>query len=146
MSPQNFKNVPEVSNVFRCYLTFYYHVINVGLNALLELWLEHSSHHSPVCGPLDLQAERHHFVMVVSNGSEKGCLFLVVRDQCYLMVSLESIQEAHSGVACSCIHQLTYLRHREQIFWAGFIQISEIYTNLPFSALLLYHYSVSQPL
>ena len=80
MSPQNFKNVSEVSHVFRCYLTFYYHVINVALNALLEQWLEHSSHHSLVYGPLDLQAEKHHFVMVVSNGSEKGCLFLVVCD------------------------------------------------------------------
>ena len=84
--------------------------------------------------------------MVVSNGSEKGCFFLVVCSQCYLMVSLESIQEAHSGVACGCVYQLIYPRHREQIFWAGFIQISEVYIKSPLSALLIYHYSVSQPL
>ena len=131
--------------MFGCYLTLYYHVINIDLNALPKLWLEHSSHPSLVCGPHILQAERHDFVMVVSNGSEKGSFFLVVRSQCYLMVSLENIQEAHSGVAYSCVYQLIYLWHRERIFWAGFIQISEVYTNSPFSALLLYHYSVSQP-
>ena len=134
MSPQNFKNVSEVSHVVGCYLT------------LPELWLKHTSHHFMVCGPRVLHTERHDFVMVVFDGSEKGCFFLVARSQCYLMVSLESIQEAHSGVACGCIYQLIYLRHQEQIFWASFIQISEVYTNSPFSALLLYHYSVSQPL
>ena len=72
VSPQNFKNVLEVSHVFGCYLTLYYHVINVGLNALPELWLEHSSHHSLVYGTYVLQTKRHNFVMVVSNGSEKG--------------------------------------------------------------------------
>ena len=44
------------------------------------------------------------------------------------------------------VYQLIYPRHREQIFWAGFIQIREVYTNSPFSALLLYHYNISQPL
>ena len=81
MAPQNLKNVPEVSQMLKCYLTLYYHIINVGLNFLPQLWLEHSSH----------QAERHHFVMVVSNGSEKSCLFLVFYGQWYLMVSLEGI-------------------------------------------------------
>ena len=71
---------------------------------------------------------------------------MVVLSQCYLMVSLESIQEAYSGVAYGCVYQLIYLRHRKRIFWANFIQISEVYTNSPLSALLLYHHSVSQPL
>ena len=102
--------------MFGCYLTLYYHVINVGLNALPEMWLEHPSHHSLVYGTSILQAKRHDFVMVVSNGSESGCFFLVVHNQCYLMVSLESIQEAHSGVAYGCVYQLIYLRHRERIF------------------------------
>ena len=44
------------------------------------------------------------------------------------------------------VYQLIYPRHREWIFWAGFIQIREIYTDSPFSALLLHHYSVGQPL
>ena len=111
--PQNFKNVPEVSHMLGCYLTLYYHVINIGLNALPLLWLEHSSHHSLVGGPRVLQAERYHFVMVVSNGSEKSCLFLVVYGRWYLMVSLEGIQKAYLGVACDCIYQLIYPRHRE---------------------------------
>ena len=69
--------------------------------------------------------------------------FLVVRSQCYLMVSLESIQETHLGMACGRVYQLIYPGHRERIFWVGFIQISEVYTNSPLSAFLLYHYSVS---
>ena len=44
------------------------------------------------------------------------------------------------------IYQLIYLRYREWIFWAGFIQIREVYTDSPFSALFLYHYSIGQPL
>ena len=44
------------------------------------------------------------------------------------------------------IYQLIYPRHRERIFWAGFIQICEVYIDLPLSTLLLYYYSIGQPL
>ena len=43
------------------------------------------------------------------------------------------------------IYQLIYPRHRERIFWVGFIQIHEIYTNSPLFVLLLYHHSIAQP-
>ena len=49
-------------------------------------------------------------------------------------------------MACGRIYQLIYLWHREQIFWAGFIQIREVYIDSLFSALLFYHYSIGQPL
>ena len=53
--------------------------------------------------------------MVVSNRSDKSCLFLVVCGQWYLMVSLKVIQESHPGVACGWVYQLIYPRHRERI-------------------------------
>ena len=146
VSPQNFKDVPEVSHVFGHHLTLYYHVIYVGFNALPQLRLKHFGCHSLIGGPRVFQTKRHHLLMVVSNGSDKSYLFLVICGQWYLMISLKGIQEAHPGMACGCVYQLIYLRHREQIFWAGFIQIYEVYTNSPFPALLLYHYSIGQPL
>ena len=34
----------------------------------------------------------------------------------------------------------------ERIFWAGFIQILEVYTDSPLFAFFLYFYSIGQPL
>ena len=48
-------------------------------------------------------------------------------------------------MAHGCIYQLIYLRHKEMIFWASFIQICEVYTDSPLSVLLLYHHSIGQP-
>ena len=73
------------------HLTLYHHVIYIDFNALTQLRLKHSSHHSLVGGPRIFQIKRHHLVMVVSNGSDKSYLFLVVCDQWYLMISLKGI-------------------------------------------------------
>ena len=101
--------------MFGCYLTLYYHVIYVGFNALPQLRLKYSGRHSLIGGSRVFQTKRHHLVMVVSNMSDKSCLFLVVCGQWYLMVSLKGIQESHPGVACSWVYQLIYPRHRERI-------------------------------
>ena len=58
------------------------------------------------------------------------------------MITLESIQETHLRMADSSVYQLIYLRHREWIFRAGFIQIREINAHTPLPTLLLYYYRV----
>ena len=121
VSPQNFKDVPDISHVLRHYLTLYHHVIYIDFNALTQLRLKHSGHHSLVGGPCVFQTKRHHLIMIVSNESDKSGLFLVVYNQWYLMISLKGVQKAHLRMARGCIYQLIYPRHREQIFWAGFI-------------------------
>ena len=69
--------------MLRHHLTLYHHVIYIDLNALTQLWLKHSGHHSLVGGPCVFQTKRHHLIMVVSNGSDKSCLFLVVCGKWY---------------------------------------------------------------
>ena len=49
-------------------------------------------------------------------------------------------------MASDRVYQLIYPGHKKWIFWASFIQIREVYTDSPLSALLLHHYSVCQPL
>ena len=44
----------------------------------------------------------------------------------------------------SGIHQLIYSRHRERILRASFIQICEVYTNLPLPILLLHYHCIGQ--
>ena len=78
MVPQDFKDAYEVSNVLGHHLTLYNHVIYINFNALTQLQLEHSSHHPLIGRPCNFQTKRHHLVMVVSNGSDKSCLFLVI--------------------------------------------------------------------
>ena len=46
----------------------------------------------------------------------------------------------------SGIHQLVYLRHGKRIFWAGLVQICEVYTYPPFSIFFLHNHSIGQPL
>ena len=91
MSPQNFKDVAEVSHMFEPHFTLYHYVIYIDFNALTELRLKHSGHHSLVGESCVFQTKGHHLVMVVSYGSDKSCFFLVVCGQGYLMISLEGI-------------------------------------------------------
>ena len=58
------------------------------------------------------------------------------------MVSLEGVQETHLKMAYRCVHQLVYLRKGESIFRTGFVQVCEVYTHSPLSALLFYYHGV----
>ena len=49
------------------------------LNISAQLWFEHFSHHSLVGRPCIFQSKGHHFIMIVSNGSDKSCLLLIVQ-------------------------------------------------------------------
>ena len=59
-------------------LTLHYYVIYVDFNILAQLRFKHLSHHPLICGPCIFQVEGHYLVMVVSSGSNKGCLLLVL--------------------------------------------------------------------
>ena len=84
--------------------------------------------------------------MVIPNRGDKRCYLLIVKDQWYLMVSLESIKEAHPRMAYRCVDQLIYPKKGERIFRTDFIQICEVYTHLPLAVFLFYHHGVGQPL
>ena len=97
------------------HLTFYHHIIYVDLNVLAQLWFEHPGHYSLINRPHILQPKRHHFLMIIPYGCDERSLLLIILSQGYLVVSLESIQEAHPRMARGCIHQLIYLRQGERV-------------------------------
>ena len=107
--------------MLRNHLTFHHHIIYVDFDVLPQLRLKHSCHHFLICGSCIFQTKWHYFVMVVSNMGNKSNLLLIVQGQRYLMITLESIQEAHLRMANSGIYQLVYLGHRKWIFGASFI-------------------------
>ena len=82
--------------------------------------------------------------MVVSNWGNKSSLFLIVRGQRYLVISLEGIQETHPRMTYGCIHQLVYLRHGKWILGASLIEVREVHAHLPLSSLLFYHHRIGQ--
>ena len=146
MSPQNFKDVCKVPYMLRYYLTLHHHVIYIHLNILTHLCFEHLSHHHLIRRSSVFQTERHHFVMVIPNRGDKRRFLLIVKGQLYLMVTLESIKEAHPRMAYRCVDQLIYPSKGERIFRTGFIQICEVYTHPLLTVLLFYHHGVGQPL
>ena len=44
------------------------------------------------------------------------------------------------------LHPLTGLSKALEVFWARLVQVCEIHTNSPLPTLLLYYYSIGQPL
>ena len=128
------------------YLTLHHHVIYIHLNILTHLCFEHLGHHPLIRRSSVFQTERHYLVMVIPNRGDKRRFLLIVKDQWYLMVSLESIKEAHPRMAYRCVDQLIYPKKGERIFRTGFIQICEVYTHLPLAVFLFYHHGVGQPL
>ena len=59
-------------------LALYYHVIYVDFNILAQLRFKYLSHHPLIGRSCIFQAEGHHLLMVVSSGSNKSCLFLIL--------------------------------------------------------------------
>ena len=60
-------------------LALHHHVVYIDFNTLTQLWFKHSRHHPLIGRPCVFQPKGHHFVVVVFNGSDKSCLFLIVR-------------------------------------------------------------------
>ena len=132
--------------MLRHYLTLHHHIIYIHLNILIHLCFEHLGHHPLIRRSSIFQTERRHLVMVISNRGDKLRFLLIVKGQWYLMVTLESIKEAHPRMAYRCVDQLIYPRKGERIFRIDFIQICEVYTHPPLTVLLFYHHGVGQPL
>ena len=83
--------------------------------------------------------------MVIPNKSNKSYLLLIIQSQRYLVVPLKGVQKAHPKMAYSGIHQLIYLRHKERILGASFIQVCEVYTYPPLHILLFHYHHIGQP-
>ena len=60
------------------FLALYYHIIYIDFNILPQLGFKHLNHHPLISGSCILQAEGHYLVMVISNGSDKSCFFLIL--------------------------------------------------------------------
>ena len=146
MSPQDFEDVCKVPYMLGHYLTLHHHVIYVHLNIFTHLYFEYLGHHPLILRSSIFQAERHHLVMIIPNGSDKRRFLLIIKGQWYLMVSLESIKEAHLRMAYRCIDQLIYPRKGERIFRTDFVQVCEVYTYPSLPLFLFYHHSVGQSL
>ena len=131
-----------VSHMLGHYLALYNHIINIDFNAPAQLWFEYFSHHPLISRPYIFQTKGHHFVVIVSSGSNKSCLFLIVQCQWYLVISLKGIQETHPRMAYRCIYQLIYSRHRERVFGTSLIEICEV-THTPFPNFLFHYHRIS---
>lgn len=62
------------------------------------------------------------------------------------MISLESIEEAHFGVAECHINKLVYPRNKEWVIRVCLIKVHETNTHSPFPGFFLNNYCVGQPL
>ena len=65
--------------MLRNHLTFHHHVIYVDFDILPQLQLKHPRHHSLIGGSCILQTKWHYFVVVVSDGSDKSSLLLIIQ-------------------------------------------------------------------
>ena len=72
------KNVLEVFHMLGHHLTFHHNIIYIDLNTFAQLWFKHLSHYPLIGRPCIFQTKGHHFVVVVSCGNDKSCLFLII--------------------------------------------------------------------
>ena len=140
MFPQDSEDVYEVAHVLGYYFALYNHIINIDFSAPIQLWFEHFSHHPLISRPCVFQPN---LVVIVSNKSNKNCLFLIVQCQWYVMISLKGIQETHLMIAYRCIYQLIYSRHKERVFRTSLIEVFEVHTHTPFPSFLFHHHRIS---
>ena len=103
MSLQNFKDVCKVPYMLEYYLTLHHHIIYIHLNILTHLCFKHLGHHPLIRRSNIFQTEKHHLAMVIPNRGDKRRFLLIIKGQWYLMVTLESIKEAHPRMAYHCV-------------------------------------------
>ena len=81
VSLQNFEDVCNVPYMLGHYLTLHHNVIYIHLNILTHLCFEHLGHHPLIRRSSVFQTERHHLVMVISNGGDKRRFLLIIKGQ-----------------------------------------------------------------
>ena len=81
VSLQNFEDVCKVPYMLGHYLTLHHNVIYIHLNILTHLCFEHLGHHPLIRRSSVFQTERHHLVMVISNGGDKRRFLLIIKGQ-----------------------------------------------------------------
>ena len=130
---QSIEHSLEISEMIFCKDTLNHHIINVDLYCFPKLPCEYLCDHSLVHSPSVFQSKRHYFVTKDPPWCNEGYFFLIRRVHCYLVVPLECVQKTHSLVTRCNVKKLVNFGQREWILRAGFVQVSEVYTNVVYS-------------
>ena len=91
------------------------------------------------------QPERHHSIVEIAYASPESSLLRVFWRHSNLIISTEAIHEGKHGVSYYRIYQQVHVWQRGFVFWAGPVEISEVYTAPYLHILLLYWHNVGKP-
>ena len=110
---------------------FYQHVIYVHLHGRSYLLLEHSVHQPLIGSSCVLEPKWHHMITISSLCCNKRGLFLVVWVHADLVIAGEGIHKNEEFMDGRDIHDEVNSRQRETIFWARFVDVSEVDAESP---------------
>ena len=116
---------------------FFQYVIYVHLHGRSYLLLEHPIHQSLIGSSCVLEPKWHHTIIIGSMCCNERGILLVVGVHADLVVVGQGIHKTEEFMAGHGIHDEVDLWQRETIFWARFVDISEVDAEsaLPFAFL-----------
>ena len=110
---------------------FYQHVVYVYLHGRSYMLLEHLVHQPLIGSSCVLEPKWHHTITIGSLRCDKRGLFLVVWVHANLVVAREGIHKTEEVMASGGIHDEVDSRQRETVFWACFVDVSEVDAESP---------------
>ena len=120
------------------------HVIYIHLHGRSYLLLEHPVYQPLISSSRVLEPKGHHTIAISSPPYDERGLFLVIRIHADLVVDGESIHITEEFMAGCGIYDEVDSWQRETIFWACFIDVSEVDAEPPLTVCFFDEYDVGQ--
>ena len=108
------------------------------------LLLEHPVHQPLIGSSCVLEPKWHHTITIGSLRCDERGLFLVVWVHADLVVAGEGIHKIDEFMVGSCIHDEVDSLQRETVFWACFVDVSEVDAESPLAVFFFDKYDVGQ--
>ena len=121
---------------------FYQHVIYIHLHGCSYMLLEHPVHQPLIGSSCVLEPKWHHTIIIGSLRCDERGLFLVVWVHADLVVAGEGIHKTEEFMAGGGIHDEVDSQQRETIFWACFVDVSEVDAESPLAVRFFDKYDV----
>ena len=122
---------------------FYQHVVYVYLHGCSYLLLEHPVHQHLIGSSCVLKPKWHYTITKGSLRCDKRGLFLVVWVHADLVVVGEGIHKIEEFMVGGGIHDEVDSRQRETVFWACFVNVSEVDAESPLVVRFFDKYDIS---
>lgn len=103
------------------------HIVEVNFHCFSNLLEKHRADEALICGSSIPEPKWHYLVTIKASVSDKRGMFLIWPVHENFVVSEVGVHEAEQLISGNGVNHLVYHGKGKAVFWAGFVEVDEIY-------------------